>query len=125
MLILPGALPVAPIPDQAFIPAQAPSQVNIVTAAAATSKTRNETGADTGPHAGGQHLKKPKPFPDMDKPTGPPPTFEANLLETEREKQRAGPEIMNETPKLKEAEPQNSYYAKAPEPENHAVDITL
>ncbi len=125
MLILPGALPVAPIPDQAFTPVQAPSQVNIVTAAAATSKTRNETGADTGPHAGGQHLKTPKPLPDMDKPTGPPPTFEANLLETEREKQRAGPEIMSETPRFKEVEAQNSYYTKEPKLENYVVDITL
>ncbi|HBQ37307.1 MAG TPA: hypothetical protein DD729_10825 [Rhodobacteraceae bacterium] len=125
MLILPGPLPVAPPPDQALMATHAPSQINTVTAVASTSKARNETGTQTGPHNGEQPMKKAKAFPNPDQPTGPPPTFEANLLETELEKLRAGPEIAHKKATPEEAQPQEQQYQNPPEAENHIVDITL
>lgn len=128
MLILPGALPVAPISEQVFVAHPVPSNLKTITAAEHSNKARNETGADTGPHTGKQGGRKAPAFPDPDKPTGPPPTFEANLLETEREKLRAGPERQNDVPKDQKAEkmpaPDTRYQAVS-ETETHVVDISI
>ena len=128
MLILPGALPVAPIPEQAFMAHPVPSNVKTITAAEHSNKARNETGADTGPHTGGQGTRKTPAFPDPDKPTGPPPTFEANLLEAEREKLRAGPELKTSAPKIpiadKTPDPEIHCQAES-KTEAHVVDITI
>jgi len=124
MLILPGALPVAPSPQQAFAAPPAPSPVKTVAEPAASSKTRNETGTDTGPHSDGQRSAILPPPPNPDRPVGPPPTFEANLLESEREKLRAGPELRSEDPANPETEKAAEPYA--PPPENtHQVDIAV
>ena len=125
MLILPGALPVAPPPEQAFAVQPAPSPVKTVTAVVQSEKSRNETGADTGPHTGGQNSAKLAPIPDPDRPTGPPPTFEANLLETEREKLRAGPELEVKEEQPADVEKADEPYAQPPLVENHEVDIAL
>lgn len=125
MLILPGALPVAPPSEQAFAVQPAPSPVKTVTAVAPTAKSRNETGADTGPHTGGQHGAKLAPIPDPDKPTGPPPTFEANLLETEREKLRAGPRLETDNEQPEDAKKADKPYAQPPLVKTHQVDIAL
>ncbi len=124
MLILPGALPVAPSPQQAFAAPPAPSPVKTVAEPAASSKTRNETGTDTGPHSDGQRSAILPPLPNPDKPTGPPPTFEANLLESEREKLRAGPELRPE--ETVEPETEKAAEPYAPPPDNtRQVDIAV
>jgi len=115
MLILPGALPVAPSSQQAFATPPAPSPVKTVVEPAASSKTRNETGADTGPQPDGKRSAILPPPPNPDKPVGPPPTFEANLLESEREKLRAGPEMHPEGPAEPETEKAAVPYAPPPD----------
>ena len=117
MLIVPGALPVAPTPEQAFAVQPAPSPVKSVTPVSQSSKTRNETGNQAGTQSDGQSGAVLAPIPDPDRPIGPTPAFEANLLEAEREKNRAGPSL----PDPNEA----GQYAKAPSPEAHKVDITV
>ncbi|WP_428544883.1 hypothetical protein [Profundibacter sp.] len=124
MLILPGALPVAPSPQQAFAAPPAPSPVKTVAEPAASSKTHNETGADTGPHSDGQRSAILPPPPNPDKPVGPPPTFEANLLESEREKLRAGPELQPEDPAEPKTEKAAEPYAPPPQ-DTHEIDIAV
>lgn len=132
MLILPGALPVTPTPEQAFAVPNAPSPVKTVTPVSQSEKSRNETGQQ----AGNQSHTILEPRPNPDEPVGPTPSFEANLLETEREKLRAGPPVEQTSETIEPDQPQSSeldpnkatapeQYAKAPEPENHAVDIML
>ncbi len=125
MLIFPGALPVAPTPEQAFAVQPAPSPAKTVTPVSQSSKTRNETGNQAGHRSGGQNGVVLAPIPDPDKPTGPTPAFEANLLEAEREKNRAGPNLPdgNETEAKPEKAPEQ--YAKTPDPEVHKVDIAV
>lgn len=132
MLILPGPLPVSPIPEQAFAVPSAPSPVKTVTPVSQSEKSRNETGQQ----AGNQSNTILEPLPNPDEPVGPTPAFEANLLETEREKLRAGPPIA-EPEGAENSDPAKSsevdsnkttaseQYAKAPELETHAVDIML
>ena len=87
MLILPGALPVSPIPEQAFAVRAALPKTNTITAAEKSPDSGNQTNLGDG----AQSHQSPailKPPPDPDRPTGPPPSFEANLLETEHEKAR-------------------------------------
>jgi len=91
---------------------------------ATSSKTRNETGTDTGPHSDGQRSAILPPPPNPDKPVGPPPTFEANLLESEREKLRAGPELQAEDPAKPETEKAAEPYAPPPQ-DTHQVDIAV
>ncbi len=124
MLILPGALPVAPPTQQAFATPPAPSPVKTVAEPAASSKTRNETGTDTGPHSDGQHSAILPPPPNPDKPVGPPPTFEANLLESEREKLRAGPELRSRESAKPEAEKAAEPYAPPPK-DTHEINIAV
>jgi len=121
MLIFPGVLPVAPPPEQVFAGSVTPSPVKTVAAVSQSAKPRNETGHNTGGHSDNQHV----PYPDPDRPTGPTPAFEANLLEAEREKFRAGPNlpVKDETEPGKEKAPEQ--YAQAPVPESHKVDIAL
>lgn len=125
MLIFPGALPVAPPPVQVFAGSATPSPVETVAPVAQAAKPRNETGQNAGGHSGNQHSKNPVSFPDPDKPTGPTPAFEANLLEAEREKFRAGPNL----PAKEQAEPDMEktpeQYTQAPVPETHEVDIAV
>jgi len=123
MLIFPGALPVAPSPEQAFAVQPAPSPVKTVTPVAQLSKTRNETGHQAGNPSGGQ--SGALLAPDPDKPTGPTPAFEANLLEAEREKLRAGPSMPDPDQTEPEAKKAPEQYAKAPVPETHEVDIAV
>ncbi|WP_456389138.1 hypothetical protein [Profundibacter sp.] len=125
MLILPGALPVAPTPEQAFAVQPAPSPVKTVTPVAQSAKTRNETGHQAGNQSGGQSGAILAPIPDPDKPTGPTPAFEANLLEAEREKLRAGPNLPDTEPTEAEAKKMPEQYAQAPSPEAHKVDIAV
>jgi len=130
MLIFPGALPVAPTPEQALAVQPAPSPVKTVAPVAQSSKTRNETGNQAGNQAGNQNGAVLAPIPDPDKPTGPTPAFEANLLEAEREKQRAGPSLPETSqPGAKPVEPDVEkapvQYAKAPTPEPHKVNIAV
>ena len=125
MLIFPGVLPVAPPPEQAFAARPIPVPVNTVTATAASSKSRNETGADTGGQTGGQNSAKLAPIPNPNKPVGPPPTFEANLLETEREKLRAGPKQTETETKPAETKKAQVPYAQPSSLENHDVDIAV
>ncbi|GEM_PF-1936998 len=125
MLIIPGALPVAPTPEQAFAVQPAPSPVKTVTPVAQSSKTRNETGSQTGNQSGGQSGAVLAPIPNPDKPTGPTPAFEANLLEAEREKNRAGPVLPEKHQAESETEKAPEHYAKAPDPESHEIDITF
>lgn len=125
MLILPGALPVAPTPDQAHYTNPAPSPAKVILEAGAATKPRNETGADTGPHSSPQNRKKANPFPDPDRPTGPPPTFEANLLETEREKLHAGPERETQSLIPEESKTSEPQYSKPKIAAENQVDITL
>lgn len=124
MLILPGALPVAPPNDQVHMPVAAVSPVKTVTAPGASGKTRNETGSGNSrtPDQGARI----KPPPDPDRPTGPPPTFEANLLEAEREKLRAGPELRQEARSPETfPQPAETYAPAPPPPDTHKVDITV
>lgn len=125
MLIFPGALPVAPPPEQAFTAQPAPSPVKTVAPVAQSAKPRNETGQNAGGHSGNQHSAIRVSFPDPDRPTGPTPAFEANLLEAEREKFRAGPNLStkDETEPDKGKAPEQ--YAQAPVPESHKVDIAV
>lgn len=132
MLIIPGALPVAPTPEQAFAVPTAPSPVKTVTPVAQSNKARNEMGQQ----AGNQRGAVLAPIPNPDEPTGPTPAFEANLLEVEREKLRAGPpletpdEVDVDHPALKDQAVQKTatapeQYAKAPSVETHEVDLTV
>ena len=136
MLILPGALPVAPIPEQAFAVPSAPSPVKIVAPVSQSEKARNETGQQAGNQSGAALPPPPNP----DELVGPTPAFEANMLESEREKLRAGPAPEAAEPdKSDQAEMGETgsdkteagkatapeQYAKAPEPETHKVDIML
>lgn len=125
MLIFPGALPVAPTPEQAFAVQPAPSPVKTVTPVSQSAKTRNETGNQAGGGSGGQNGAVLAPIPDPDKPTGPTPAFEANLLEAEREKNRAGPNLPDKSQTDEKIEKAPEQYAKAPVPEYHEVDIAL
>jgi len=125
MLIFPGALPVAPTLEQAFAAQPAPSVVKTVSPVAASSKTRNETGNQTGNQSGGHGGAVLAPIPNPDRPTGPTPAFEANLLEAEREKFRAGPKLPENQPDEPEPKKAPEQYAKAPVPETHEVDIAL
>lgn len=125
MLILPGALPVAPTPEQAFAVPTAPSPVKTVTPVSQSSKTRNETGNQTGNQSTDQGGAILAPIPDPDKPTGPTPAFEANLLEAEREKNRAGPNLPEKQSPETETEKAPVQYAKAPDPEVHKVDVAV
>ena len=125
MLIFPGALPVAPSPEQAFAVQPAPSIVKTVSPVASSSKTRNETGHQTGNQSGKQGGALLAPIPNPDKPVGPTPAFEANLLESEREKFRAGPKLPEAQTDEPEAKKAPEQYAKAPVPETHEVDIAL
>lgn len=85
MLILPGALPVSPSPEQAFAVRAAPSKINTVEAPKGASDAKNQSNLGTGTQ-GNQSQAILKPPPDPDRPTGPTPAFDANLLEVEREK---------------------------------------
>lgn len=125
MLILPGPLPVAPTPEQAFAVQPAPSPVKTVTPVAQSSKTRNETGHQAGNQSGGQSGAILAPIPNPDKPTGPTPAFEANLLEAEREKHRAGPHLPDADQTEPEVEKAPEQYAQAPAPQTHEVDIAV
>jgi len=125
MLIFPGALPVAPTPEQAFAVQPAPSPVKTVTPVSQSAKTRNETGNQAGNPSGGQNGAVLAPIPDPDKPIGPTPAFEANLLEAEREKNRAGPRLPDNDQAEQNVEKGPEQYAKAPVPETHEVDIAL
>ena len=125
MLIFPGALPVAPTPEQAFAVQPAPSPVKTVTPVSQSSKTRNETGNQAGYRSGGQNGAVLAPIPNPDRPVGPTPAFEANLLEAEREKNRAGPNLPDTDQAYQETEKAPEQYAKAPGPESHEVDIAL
>lgn len=123
MLILPGVLPVAPPAEQAFAVQPEPSTVKTVTAATHPSKSRNETGSESGPHSDKNHDAKRDPFPDPDRPVGPPPSFEANMLETELEKLRIGPNLEHgrdlNTPKS------DDHFGQTPAHDPNSVDITL
>ncbi len=125
MLIFPGALPVAPPPEQAFAASATPSPVKTVAPVEQSAKPRNETGQNTGGRSGNQHSKNLVSFPDPDRPTGPTPAFEANLLEAEREKFRAGPNLPAKDDTEPDMEKVPEQYAQAPVPETHKVDITL
>jgi len=125
MLIFPGALPVAPPPGQVFAGAATPSPVKAVTPVAQAAKPRNETGQNTGGHSGNQHSENLVAFPDPDRPTGPTPAFEANLLEAEREKFRAGPNLPAKDETEPDMEKAPEQYAQAPVPESHKVDIAV
>ena len=124
MLIFPGALPVAQPPEQVFATQPAPSPVKTVAPAAGAAKTRNETGGNTNPDTGGQRGAILPPAPNPDRPTGPPPTFEANLLEAEREKLRAGPELQPRQDPESAINKPESPYAPAPA-DTHKVDISI
>ena len=125
MLIFPGALPVAPTPEQAFAVQPAPSPVKTVTPVSQSAKTRNETGNQAGNRSGGQSGAILAPIPDPDRPTGPTPAFEANLLEAEREKNRAGPRLPDKDQTEQKPEKAPEQYAKVPDSEVHEVDIAL
>lgn len=135
MLILPGPLPVAPIPEQAFAVPSAPSPAKTVTPVTQSEKARNDTGQQAGSKSGNQNNAVLAPIPNPDEPVGPTPAFEANLLEAEREKLRAGPapeEIeptSSDQAETDETDPDKAtapeQYAKAPEPATHRVDISL
>ena len=137
MLIIPGALPVAPIPEQAFAVPAAPSPVKTVAPATQSDKARNDTGQQAGKQqSGNQAGAILAPIPNPDEPTGPTPAFEANLLEVEREKLRAGPPLEKTdgpdkdhgvTPDQIEGKPKTApeQYAKAPSVETHEVDLTV
>lgn len=125
MLILPGALPVAPSPVQAFAVQPAPSTVKTVSPVASASKTRNETGHQMGGQSGNQDGAILAPIPNPDEPSGPTPAFKANLLEAEREKFRAGPSLPDQDEAEADAQKAPVQYAKAPIPETHKVDIAL
>lgn len=120
MLILPGALPVSPPPEQAVVVRQAQSPTKVVEPAAESSKSRNETANHSGTSGGGQARASYSPLPDPNRPTGPPPAFEANLLEAEREKFRAGPDAgPTGAPKPEAKAPETPAYEppkEAPEP---------
>ena len=121
MLIFPGALPVAPPPEQVFAGSATPSPVKTVAPVAQSAKPRNETGQNTGGQSGNQHV----PFQDPDRPTGPTPAFEANLLEAEREKFRAGPSLPAKDESEPDKEKAPEQYAQTPVPESHKVDIAV
>jgi len=129
MLIFPGALPVAPSPEQAFAVQPAPSVVKTVSPVASLSKTRNETGYQTGSQAGDQSGNHSSailaPIPNPDEPSGPTPAFKANLLEAERERFRAGPSLPDQDETQAETEKAPLQYAKTPIPEAYKVDIAL
>jgi len=123
MLIIPGVLPVAPPAEQAFAVQPEPSTVITVMAATHPSKPRNETGSDSGSHSDKKYGAKRDPFPDPDRPVGPPPSFEANMLETEREKLRIGPNLEHgqdlNTPKS------GDLFGQTPAHDQNSIDVTF
>ncbi len=99
MHVLPIQATQTPDPVAAARPAGAPRPP--VQALAAGHETRNDSagagaGNDTRNSARDTAVALAQlravlaPRPDPDRPVGPPPAFEANLLETERERLRAG-----------------------------------
>ena len=146
MNILPGALPIthAPDPVMATRPDRAPTPAIVANDPAARS--RGETHGETGNRKkGGDNTSSPVygrvvsrltigPPPDPDRPTGPPPAFEASLLESERERMMDGPEINpGETPtpaptaKSESRQPAPSGFETpaAPDRSGGKIDITL
>lgn len=129
MIVLPIQAPVQADPQQG---ARAPAPpAPLVGASAASGQARNDPGPGSGGgsagggamggsgaarRAGEAHLRgklartspepksepKPVPRPDPNRPAGPPPAFEANLLEVEREKLRAGYDPAQEAPQTRE-----------------------
>ncbi len=85
MLILPGALPVSPSPEQAFAVRIAPPKTNTVEAPTGASDAKNQSNLGAGSQGNQSHAIL-KPPPDPNRPAGPAPAFDANLLEVEREK---------------------------------------
>lgn len=123
MLILPGALPVAPIPEQAFAMRATQSKTNVVEGNSNASKSRNQTNLGAGAQ-GGQSQAILKPPPDPDRPTGPPPSFEANLLESERDKAQKAEFSPNDTPQ-KETAPIELRYEPPPTSIEREMDIAV
>ncbi len=94
MNILPGALPITHAPDPVMAGRADNTPVPQVTASQSLPQMRNQSGNQQSREKTFADREKLRailaPPPDPDQPTGPPPAFEANLLETERERLRNG-----------------------------------
>ncbi len=148
MIVLPIQAPVQTDPLQG---ARAPAPpAPLVAASAASGQARNDPGPGAGSGggamgggadaraAGEAHLRarlappgpepksepKPESRPDPNRPAGPPPAFEANLLEVEREKLRAGYEPAPEAaPGRERGAPDRAGEARAAEAYGRSADL--
>ncbi|WP_461308114.1 hypothetical protein, partial [Albidovulum sp.] len=69
-------------------PVQRP-EARPVAAAADSGDLKNDVNHRRPPAAERPRTAVPGPIPDRNRPTGPPPAFEANVLEVEAERRRA------------------------------------
>ncbi len=121
MLILPGALPVSPIPEQAFAVRTPPPKTTTVAAPSDASDAKNQPNLGAGTQ-GGQSQAILKPPPDPDRPTGPPPSFDTTLLEAVHENAR---NTEKEKPPNEKAAHTQSRYAPPEKPVNKKLDIAV
>ena len=88
MVNIQGPWPVITAPEHATRPRLTPLPVNAVQPNTPSARARNDTGNGATNKGAGAYILAPPP--DLDRPTGPPPAFEANLLEAEAARRRAG-----------------------------------